>query len=152
MPGRYLKQKAEIRPVSFGKELHCDLKYIHDHNNKLFVALSAVDAATSYHMAVLLRSRAAAHVARKFHRHWCSLYGCPEDVILDQGGEFDGAFVAWLEAHGIHSKVSGARSAWQHGFAERHGAVLGTMCTSLIWQYQARGATQVKDCLCAART
>ena len=150
MPGRYLKQKAEIRPVSFGKELHCDLKYIHDHNNKLFVALSAVDAATSYHMAVLLRSRAAAHVARKFHRHWCSLYGCPEDVILDQGGEFDGAFVAWLEAHGIHSKVSGARSAWQHGFAERHGAVLGTMCTSLIWQYQARGATQVKDCLCAA--
>ena len=150
MRGRYLKQKAEIRPVSFGKELHCDLKYIHDHSNKLFVALSVVDAATSYHMAVLLRSRAAAHVARKFHRHWCSLYGCPEDVILDQGGEFDGAFVAWLEAHGIHSKLSGARSAWQHGFAERHGAVLGTMCTSLIWQYQARGATQVKDCLCAA--
>eukprot|EP00434_Breviolum_minutum_P025436 symbB.v1.2.022474.t1/scaffold1996.1/size93170/9 len=107
-------------------------------------------APKEYHMAVLLRSRAAAHVARKFHRHWCSLYGCPEDVILDQGGEFDGAFVAWLEGHGIHSKVSGARSAWQHGFAERHGAVLGTMCTSLIWQYQARGATQVKDCLCAA--
>ena len=150
MPGRYLKQRAEVRPVTFGKELHCDLKYIHDHGGKLFVALSAVDAATSFHMAVLLRSRAAGHVARKFQRHWCSLYGCPEDVILDQGGEFDGAFVAWLEAHGIYSKVSGARSAWQHGFAERHGALLGTMCTSLIWQYKAKGASQVKDCLCAA--
>ena len=150
MPGRYLKQRAEVRPVSFGKELHCDLKYIHDHGNKLFVALSVVDAATSFHMAVLLRSRAAGHVARKFQRHWCSLHGCPEEVILDQGGEFDGAFIAWLEAHGIHSKVSGARSAWQHGFAERHGAVLGTMCTSLIWQYQAKGASQVKDCLCVA--
>ena len=150
MPGRYLKQRAEIRPVTFGKELHCDLKYIHDHNNKLFVALSVVDAATSFHMAVLLRSRSASHVARKFQRHWCSLYGCPEDIIMDQGGEFDGAFVAWLEAHGIHSKVTGARSAWQHGYAERHGALLGTMCTSLIWQYHAKGASQVKDCLCAA--
>ena len=61
MPGRYLKQRAEVRPVSFGKELHCDLKYIHDHGNKLFVALSVLDAATSFHMAVLLRSRAAGH-------------------------------------------------------------------------------------------
>jgi hypothetical protein len=67
-PGRYLKQKAEIRTTIFGKELHCDLKYIHDYKNQLFVALSVVDAATatSLHMAVLLRSRAAHHVARNW--------------------------------------------------------------------------------------
>ena len=149
-PGRYLKQKAEIRTTIFGKELHCDLKYIHDYKNQLFVALSVVDAATatSLHMAVLLRSRAPHHVARKLARHWCSLHGSPELLVIDQGGEFDGEFVGWLEAHGIHSKTTGF--FWQHGFAERHGALLGTMCSSLIWQYQARGACQVKDCLAAA--
>ena len=149
-PGRYLKQKAEIRTTIFGKELHCDLKYIHDYKNQLFVALSVVDAATSFHMAVLLRSRAAHHVARKLARHWCSLHGSPELLVIDQGGEFDGEFVGWLEAHGIHSKTTGAKSPWQHGFAERHGALLGTMCSSLIWQYQAQGVSQVKDCLAAA--
>lgn len=66
--------------------------------------------------------------------------------MVDQGGEFDGEFVGWLETHGI-SKCTGAKSAWQHGFAERHGALLGTACSSLIWQYQA---TRLSDCLAAA--
>jgi len=69
--------------------------------------------------------------------------------VVDQGGEFDGEFVGWLETHGI-SKCTGAKSAWQHGFAERHGALLGTACSSLIWQYQATRLSEVKDCLAAA--
>ena len=149
-PGRYLKQRPDLKPVIFGKVLHCDLKYLHDYKGKLFVALSVIDAATSFHVAVLLRSRSAPHVARKFARHWCSIHGIPDTIVLDQGGEFDGEFVGWLETHGIHSKSTGAKSPWQHGFAERHGALLGTMCSSLIWQYQAQGASQVKDCLASA--
>ena len=150
MPGRYLKAKAEVRPTVFGREVHCDLKYLHDAKNILHVALSMVDAATSFHAAVLLRNRNAAHVAKKFMRHWCSLYGSPEAITHDQGGEFDGAFVGWMESHGIQSKISGARSPWQHGFCERHGALLGTACTSLIWSYKAEGRDQMKQCLCAA--
>eukprot|EP00435_Cladocopium_sp_Y103_P070035 s255_g34.t1 len=149
-PGRYLKQRAEVRPTVFGKEVHCDLKYLHDAEGKLHVALSMVDAASSYHAAILLRNRNAEHVAKKMARHWCSIYGIPETLILDQGGEFDGEFIGWMESHGIHSKVSGARSAWQHGFAERHGALLGSACVSLIWQYKAKGRAEVKDCLAAA--
>ena len=149
-PGRYMKARPEIKPVSFGLELHCDLKYIHDFKNQLYVALSIVDAATSFHTAVMLKNRTAAHVARKFARHWCSLYGIPGTIVVDQGGEFDGEFVGWLETHGIHSKCTGAKSAWQHGFAERHGALLGTACSSLVWQYQATGLSEVKDCLAAA--
>ena len=102
-PGRYLKQKPETRPVTFGLEVHCDLKYIHDAKQQLFVALSMVDAATSYHAAVLLRNRSATHVAKKFARHWCSIHGVPKMVVLDQGGEFDGGFIAWLEQHGIYT-------------------------------------------------
>ena len=149
-PGRYMKQRPDLRPTVFGTEIHCDLKYLHDCNNKLYVALSVVDGATSFHMCVLLRSRSAHHVARKLARHWCSIHGIPEVIVLDQGGEFDGEFVGWLETHGIHSKTTGAKSPWQHGFAERHGALIGTMCSSLIWQYKARGPSEVKDCLASA--
>ena len=134
-PGRYLKASPELRTTIFGKELHCDLKYLHDSKNKLYVALSMVDGATSLHQAVLLRNRAAEHVAQKCLRHWISIHGAPQTMIVDQGGEFDGQFTSFLE-HGIHSKSSGAKSAWQHGFAERHGALLGTMFTSLAWQYK----------------
>ena len=102
-----------------------------------------VDAATSFHAALLLRNRNASHVARKFMRHWCSLYGSPEAITHDQGGEFDGAFVGWMESQ---SKTSGARSPWQHGFCERHSALLGTARTSLIWSYKAEGRDQMKHC------
>ena len=149
-PGRYLKASAEMRTTIFGKELHCDLKYLHDHKNALYVALSMVDSATSFHQAVLLRNRSAEHVARKCLRHWFALFGTPQTIVLDQGGEFDGYFTGFLEQHGVHSKVSGSKSAWQHGFAERHGALLGTMFTSLAWQYKVEGRSQVKDALCAA--
>ena len=149
-PGRYLKASPELRTTIFGKELHCDLKYLHDSKNKLYVALSMVDGATSLHQAVLLRNRAAEHVAQKCLRHWISIHGAPQTMIVDQGGEFDGQFTSFLEQHGIHSKSSGAKSAWQHGFAERRGALLGTMFTSLAWQYKVEGRAQVKDALCAA--
>ena len=65
-PGRYYKAAAEVRTTIFGKEVRCDLKYLHDSKNKLFVALSIVDGATSLHQAVLLRNRDAHHVGCKF--------------------------------------------------------------------------------------
>ena len=149
-PGRYMKASPTLRTTIFGRELHCDLKYLHDCKGKLFVALSMTDVATSYQQAVILKNRSAEHVARKCLRHWISLHGAPHCFVLDQGGEFDGHFVSFLEQHGIHSKTTGAKSAWQHGFAERHGALLGTMFTSLVWQFKIEGKSQVKDALCAA--
>ena len=141
-PARYLKASAEMRTTIFGRELQCDLKYLHDHKNNLFVALSMVDGATSFHQAVLLRNRAAEHVARKCLRHWISLYGSPQTIVLDQGGEFDGYFTGFLEQHGIFSKVSGSKSAWQHGFAERHGALLGIYFPGMAVQSRRQKSSQ----------
>ena len=149
-PSRYPKLNPQVRPVVFGKEVHIDLKYMHDSSQKLFVALSMVDSATSFHAAVLLQNRKSVYVARKFHRHWCSLYGSPTTIYMDQGGEFDGEFVGWLEAHGIHSRCTGARAGWQHGFAERHGGLLGHAWHALVWQYQAKGRAEMKDTMVAA--
>ena len=102
-PSRYPKINPVTRTSVFAKEVHLDLKYMHDAANKLHVALSLVDGGTSFHAACLLRNRKADYVARKFLRRWCSMYGTPATVYVDQGGEFDEAFVGWLEMHGIYS-------------------------------------------------
>ena len=83
-----------IRTSVFGKDVHLDLKYRHEvHARHLHVALSMVDGGTFFHAAYLLPNQKADCVAKKFLRHWCSLYGTPTTVYTDQGVRFDGTFV-----------------------------------------------------------
>ena len=49
-PDRYPKANPNPRPTAFGKEVHVDLKCLHDRGQKLHVALSIVDAVTSFHV------------------------------------------------------------------------------------------------------
>ena len=149
-PDRYLKVNPFTRTSIFGKEVHIDLKYMHDANGKLHVALSMIDGGTSFHAACILLNRKAEYVAKKFHRHWASIYGTPTTLFVDQERKFDGAFIGWLETHGIHFRATGARAGWQHGFAERHGGLLGHAWHAIIWQYKAKGKSEMKAALAAA--
>ena len=124
-PARPLPARPGSRPIAFNYEVHVDLKYIKDAAGELFVALSMVDAATCYHAAKLLRCREPHHVAGKLMTGWIAIYGVPVSLVCDQGGEFESDFIATLEQHGIASKVTGSHAAWQHGFCERQGALLG---------------------------
>lgn len=89
--------------------------YTHDHSQKVHVALSMVNGATSFHVAVLLQNRKANYVARKFYRHWCSLYGIPEVLFFD-GGEFGGSVVSSLDGWNL---MEFTRSAQAHRPAEQ---------------------------------
>ena len=73
-------------------------------------------------MAVLLQNRKANYVARK--KTGAASMGLLKCCSLIKGVEFDGEFIGWLEAHGIHSRYTGAQAGWQHGFAEPHGGQL----------------------------
>ncbi|CAE7891118.1 TY1B-ER1, partial [Symbiodinium necroappetens] len=65
-------------------------------------------------------------------------------------GEFETAFIGMLESHAIHSKVAGSHSPWQNGYAERHGALLGTAWAAIIAEYQSCGRTEMKTALACA--
>ena len=131
-PARPLPARPGSRPIAFNYEVHVDLKYIKDAAGELFVALSMVDAATCYHAAKLLRCREPHHVASKLMTGWIAIYGVPVNLVCDQGGEFESDFIAVLEQHGIASKVTGSHAAWQHGFCERQGALLGVAWAAAI--------------------
>ncbi|CAE7368424.1 RE2, partial [Symbiodinium sp. KB8] len=149
-PKRPFAAKADSRAVSFGLAVHLDLKFEHDFKGETFVCLSMVDEATTYHAARLLRNRTPEHVARKFVNGWVGIYGVPQRVTLDQGGEFEEAFVGVLEAHSIHSRVAGSHSPWQNGYAERHGALLGTAWSAIIAEHQSCGRVEMKTSLACA--
>jgi hypothetical protein len=158
VPGKPLEAGVRTRPFGFNKTVCLDLKYLKDGAGKNHVALSAVDAGTSWHAACVLKNRTPVNVVRKLLALWFAPYGAPEMLVLDQGGEFEGAFIGMREEYGIDTRVVGAHAAWQHGFAERHGGILGTIFSKMVTQFGVENRDSVKTvlnvcvCVCRPRT
>lgn len=124
-PEKPYLQNPRVRPAGFNVEVHVDLKYGKNIQDETFVALSVVCAGTNKHMAVLLKTRKASYVAKKFIKHWVAVFGRPERIVMDQGGEFERDWILILEQYGIFSTTTGSHAGWQHALAERHGGLLG---------------------------
>ena len=149
-PKRPHPSRPEVRAVVFNTCVHADLKYLHDYKGGVYVALSVVDEATTYRQAKLLKNRSPGHVAAKFLSRWISLFGPPQTIRLDQGGEWETEFIQMLEAHSIHSEFVGSHSPWSNGYAERHGALLGVAVQAVVEEKQLTGRLQLKLGLAAA--
>eukprot|EP00971_Amphidinium_carterae_P265861 5273952-Amphidinium_carterae.1 len=150
MPSHPPVVSVHTRPTRFGDELHLDLKYVRDVRDELHVFLSLVDAASSYHVAVLLKTRQAEHVASKVLKHWIMHYGCPRAVVHDLGGEFGGAFAQLLEALSVPSRVTAAHSPWSNGFIERQGGILAFLLSGILWEFQVETKSDLKLALASA--
>eukprot|EP00971_Amphidinium_carterae_P050827 1000886-Amphidinium_carterae.1 len=150
MPQKARPATSTFRPTSFHAAVHVDIKYMRTIDHKLWIFLSMVDAASGFHHACLLKTRESGYVANKFTRHWIGVYGSPDVVYLDQGGEFMGAFMGVMEAFAIPTRVAGSAAAWQHGIAERHGAVLSWILAALLHEQGINTAADLKTALAAS--
>eukprot|EP00971_Amphidinium_carterae_P351628 6492198-Amphidinium_carterae.1 len=150
MPQKARPATSTFRPTSFNAAVHVDIKYVRTIDHKLWIFLSMVDAASGFHHACLLKTRESGYVANKFIRHWIGVYGVPDVVHLDQGGEFMGAFMGVMEAFAIPTRVAGSAAAWQHGIAERHGAVLSWILAALLHEQGINTAGDLKTALAAS--
>ena len=146
-PGQPQEASSQTRPFGFAKCVCCDLKYLHDADRAHHIALSMVDAGTSWHCATLLKNRRPEHVSQKALEAWIVHYGAPEMFVVDQGGEFQAAFIQLCEEHGIDSRVVGSHAPWQHGLAERHGAILGEIWTKTVKEFGVVGREKAKIAL-----
>ena len=68
---------------------------------------------------------------------------CPRHLIVDQGGEFEAHINQKGVELGIYASVTASHAAWQHGLAERHGGVLGTMFRIICYQHEINGKASV---------
>ena len=72
---------------------------------------------------------------QNFNRHWIQIFGCPEHVTHDQGGEFELSFIQLLEQFAIPSTLTKAHAGWQLSVGERHGDILGTMLAAITAEH-----------------
>ena len=92
------------------------------------IILHMIDHLTRFSMAVICRSKEPKEILSAFVRNWVSIFGPPEKVLTDNGGEFSNAvFLSLAEAMNIRVLNTAAESPWSNGLVERHNAVLGEM-------------------------
>ena len=108
------------------------------------------DVGTSYHSAVMIKTRESGYVASRWFRQWTQQFGPPGRSTHDQGGEFEPGFTALLKELSVPSTVTGAHSGWQLSLGERDGGLLGLMLGAIVAEHNLEGYRALKLGLAAA--
>ena len=90
----------------------------------------AVDAFTGFTFARVLKSKSASESSRALLEYVCT-HGQPEGICTDNGGEFQGDFVAYCEHEGIPLYKTAAYAPWQNSFAEQKNRVLQSIARKM---------------------
>lgn len=148
-------KRTPCRPVvsvpmakHFNDIVSMDLKVWHE---KYFLVM--IDMATRYCNACVIKSKAADVIIDAVMRHWVALFGSPNKILTDNGGEFNNNdFRSMAENFNIGVMCTAAESPWSNGVCERLNAVLKdnvlkikeeSQCsieTALAWAVAARNA------------
>ena len=94
---------------------------------KLYL-LHIIDHCTRLSAGAIIRNKTPETIVHKIFQHWISIYGPPERILTDNGGEFCNAAVVELaEKFNLNLKTTAAESPWSNGLVERHNLVMGDM-------------------------
>ena len=111
-----------------------------------FYALTAIDRATGYPDAIIIKRKTSENVARKYNELWLSRYPRPEVCAHDQGGEFIGPeFQQLLYDAGIASAPSTARNPQSNAIVERLHLTMGNKIRSQLADANPRTLTEAED-------
>ena len=94
--------------------------------------LHMVDHATRLISGSVIRSRNPAVIVRKIWKHWFSIYGVPENILSNNGGEFSNPELREVcEKHNIVINTTTAESPWANALMERHHDVISNMLLNI---------------------
>ena len=110
-----------------------------------FHALTVIDTVTNYCEIIRLRNKTAEHVALQFENNWLARYPRPNEVIMDPGSEFKGAFREMLARHGITPYVTSVKNPQANAVCERLHQTIADILRSLVHAHPTRhvGDSQV---------
>ena len=123
-------KKPSPRPVvglplatRFGECVAIDLKSF---GNVYFMHI--VDHATRLSAGAIIHNKTPSTIVKELFRVWVTIYGTPEKLLTDNGGEFNNSEVREAcERLNIRVKTTAAESAWSNGMVERHHLVIAEM-------------------------
>ena len=132
-------KKPSLKPAvgfSLSKEFNdvisVDLKHI---SGTMF--LHIIDNATRFSAAAVVKSKRQEEIVDIFIKHWIAIFGAPEMIISDNGGEFNNTlFTNMAELFNINVKPTAAESPWSNGMVERHNAILAKTIEKLSLEHK----------------
>ena len=98
-----------------------------------FKILHMVDHATRYGQAAVVANKSAQEIIKAIFDLWIRIFGCPEKMLMDNGGEFNNhEFLDMCDKCNIRVLTTAAESPWSNGLVEKHNGILGQMITKLL--------------------
>ncbi len=132
-----------------------------NHQGQNFHFYHVVDWATNYQTACIAPSRNSSDTISNIINMWFSWAGAPAEMVVDSGTEFQSdEFQEFVQKYNVKLITTAPEAHYQHGKAERHGAVLQHMLKSfdpehtigsyqdlqkaLFWCVQAKNANSIR--------
>ena len=120
-----------------------------------------IDWATNFQAAIIAPSRNTVDTIGNLITMWLSWAGSPAELFVDSGTEFQSdEFLEFVQQHNVKLITTAPEAHFQHGKAERHGAVLQHMLQkfdmdhpienyqdlqkALFWCVQAKNANSLR--------
>ena len=125
-----IHKKGRPRPAvtfplasEFNETVGMDLKtYLKD---KIYF-LHMVDHATRFSAAAVIRSKKKEVIIDRFFKHWIGIFGTPQKVLSDNGGEFaNHDFEDMCRNLNINFMTTAAEAPWSNGLVEKHNGIIG---------------------------
>lgn len=130
-------KKTAPRPVVtfplasvFNETVAMDLK-IYKNNSVYF--LHVIDHATRFSAAGVIKSKSAETIIKKFFEIWISVFGTPQTVLSDNGGEFvNKQFEDLCHNLNIRFITTAAEAPWSNGLVEKHNGLIGDAVLKIV--------------------
>ena len=109
--------------TEFNQTVGMDLKI---YKNNAIYFLHLVDHATRFSAACVIRSKKAAVIITAIFTIWIAVFGCPQTILSDNGGEFANQdFMDMCHNLSINFITTAAESPWSNGLVEKHNELIG---------------------------
>ena len=115
-----------------------------------FHALTIIDTVTNYCEIIQLKNKTAEHVAMQFENNWLARYPRPNQVIMDPGSEFKGAFREMLARHGILPQVTTVKNPQANAVCERLHQTVADILRPLTFAHPPRHVGDSRELLDSA--
>ena len=108
---------------SFNELVAVDLKLIEGR-----WIIHAIDYLTRFSSVAVLKNKTSEEVIDKFFTIWIAIFGPPQRILSDNGGEFVSlAFESLCESFDMLQLTTAAESPFSNGVCERHNSLIGEM-------------------------
>ena len=92
-----------------------------------------IDHFTKFSVCVIINDKKKETILRAFLECWIAIFGGPEALLSDNGGEFNNDdFKQLCEKFNVEVTATAAESPWSNGVVERHNSTVGAMVSKLV--------------------